>query len=248
MTVASVESSGHGADFGFEQAIEAIAAESRRLAEVVGVVRPRGPRPLRPEWSVRDLAHHIGEVQWYWGENVRAQNAEERSGGRAHGAPRGQRPAGLAGMVHLLVARARCATRAPTRPAGPGGREPHTAGAVGRHQAQEVAVHRWDAEGVAGAGAPLQADLADDGVPEFMEIMVGLRPRLVARRGDADGHRHRGELACRPDAAPRPGHRSSRAPASDLVLMLYRRLPVPDADVEGDPMLVAALLSLADTS
>jgi len=31
------------------------------------------------------------------------------------------------------------------------------------------------------------------------------------------------------------------------VLMLYRRLPVPDAAVEGDPILVAALLSLADT-
>jgi len=30
--------------------------------------------------------------------------------------------------------------------------------------------------------------------------------------------------------------------------MLYRRLPVPDVAVEGDPVLVAALLSLADTS
>ena len=36
--------------------------------------------PSTPEWTVRDLAHHIGEVQWYWGENVRAQNAGERSG------------------------------------------------------------------------------------------------------------------------------------------------------------------------
>ena len=30
--------------------------------------------------------------------------------------------------------------------------------------------------------------------------------------------------------------------------MLYRRLPVPDVAVQGDPMLMAALLSLADTS
>ena len=29
--------------------------------------------------------------------------------------------------------------------------------------------------------------------------------------------------------------------------MLYRRLPVPDSDVVGDPLLVASLLSLADT-
>jgi len=39
-----------------------------------------------------------------------------------------------------------------------------------------------------------------------------------------------------------------KATASDLVLMLYRRLPVPDADVVGDPLLVASLLSLADTT
>ena len=36
--------------------------------------------------------------------------------------------------------------------------------------------------------------------------------------------------------------------ASDLVLMLYRRLPVSNGIVEGDPLLVASLLSLADTT
>jgi MDMPI C-terminal domain len=50
------------------------------------------------------------------------------------------------------------------------------------------------------------------------------------------------------DGAARSGRESElRATASDLVLMLYRRLPVPDVDVVGDPVLVAALLSLADT-
>jgi hypothetical protein len=39
-----------------------------------------------------------------------------------------------------------------------------------------------------------------------------------------------------------------QATASELVLMLWRRLPVPDDDVVGDPVLVASLLSLADTS
>ena len=88
--------------------------------------------------------------------------------------------------------------------------EPHTAGAVGRHQAQEVSVHRWDAEGVTGASAPLHPGLADDGVPEFIEIMVGLRPGLPARRRHADRHRHRGELAGRRHRrrGARPGPRS----------------------------------------
>ena len=51
--------------------------------------------------------------------------------------------------------------------------EPRTAGAVGRHQAQEVSVHRWDAEGVAGTSSPLHPGLADDGVPEFMRSWWG---------------------------------------------------------------------------
>ena len=31
--------------------------------------------PSTPKWSVRDLAHHIGEEQWYWGQNVAAKDA-----------------------------------------------------------------------------------------------------------------------------------------------------------------------------
>ena len=34
-------------------------------------------------------------------------------------------------------------------------------------------MHRWDAEGVTGASQPLHEGLAEDGVPEFIEIMVG---------------------------------------------------------------------------
>ncbi len=53
----------------------------------------------------------------------------------------------------------------------------------------------------------------------------------------------------RAEGGAAPGRTAElRATESDLVLMLYRRLPVPDADVVGDPMLVAALLALADTS
>ncbi len=58
---------GGGSGFGFARAIETIAADSRRLAEVVGSSDLEARVPSCPKWSVRDLAHHIGEVQWYWG-------------------------------------------------------------------------------------------------------------------------------------------------------------------------------------
>ena len=107
--------------------------------------------------------------------------------------------------------------------------EPHTAGAVGRHQAQEVSVHRWDAEGVTGASAPLHPGLADDGVPEFIEIMVGADlaslPGAVTLTATDTGASWRvaGDGAAAAGGSARVSE--LRASASDLVLMLYRRLP-----------------------
>jgi hypothetical protein len=76
--------------------------------------------------------------------------------------------------------------------------------------------------------------------------MIG--PDVVALRGLVTLHAidTGGTWRVGPDAASRRAQLN--ATASDLVLMLYRRLPVPDADVDGDPMLVASLLALADTS
>ena len=98
-----------------------------------------------------------------------------------------------------------------------------------------------------GSSAPLSPELATDGVPEFIDVMVGpdvsaLRGAVTLRAVDTGGSWRVG-----PDAAS-AGTAELNATVSDLVLMLYRRLPVPDADVDGDPMLVASLLSLADTS
>jgi hypothetical protein len=198
---------------------------------------------------VRDLAHHIGEVQWYWGENVRAQNPDERSGAELTAFPEdSDLLAWLGWCTYSLTGALR--EVGPDAPCWAWWPEPHTAGAVGRHQAQEASVHRWDAEGVTGSAAPLHAGLAEDGVPEFIEIMVGTDlaslPGAVTLTATDTGASWR--VAGTP-AGGGSGTRTSelRASASDLVLMLYRRLPVPDDAVVGDPILVAALLSLADT-
>ena len=67
--------------FGFDAAVDAIAEDSRRLSDAVASSDLDTRVPSCPEWSLRDLAHHIGVVQWYWGANVRAADAAERSGG-----------------------------------------------------------------------------------------------------------------------------------------------------------------------
>jgi uncharacterized protein (TIGR03083 family) len=245
VTVTDVEEYEH---FGFGDRLEIIAAESRRLADIVAALDLEARVPTTPEWTVRDLAHHIGEVQWYWAENVRAQNASERSGASLTAFPEDSDLLAWLGWCtySLLGALREVGADAPCWAWWP---EPHTAGAVGRHQAQEVSVHRWDAEGVTGSSAPLHPGLADDGVPEFIEIMVGADlsslPGAVTLSATDTGASWRVAGAGVGPSASRVSE--LRASASDLVLMLYRRLPVPDSAVEGDPILVAALLSLADT-
>ncbi len=258
--MSAVEEAGGGSDgggaagdvgFGFAQMLESIAAESRLLAEAVAGLDLEARVPTTPKWSVRDLAHHIGEVQWYWGQNVAAKDADTRSGGDLTAFPEDvDLLAWLGWCTYTLLGALREA--GPDAPCWVWWPEPRTAGAVARHQAQEISVHRWDAEGVAGPGvaAPLASALATDGVPEFMEIMVGadmsdLPGTVTLTATDTGGS---WQFSGSADVA-RPARTSElRATASDLVLMLYRRLPVPDTTVVGDPVLVAALLSLADTS
>jgi len=233
--------------FGFDDAVDAIAEDSRRLSEVVADSDLELRVPSCPEWSVRDLAHHIGAVQWYWGTNVRAANADERAGGE---------PTPVPGDRDLLAWLGWCAfglldalrQAGPDAPCWTWWGEPRTAAAVGRHQAQEVAVHCWDAELAAGSAGSLRSELAGDGVPEFIQIMVGadvaaLSGTVTLTATDTGASWQVGQGA--DSSATRVAE--LRATASDLVLMLYRRLPVPDAAVVGDPMLVAAFLSLADT-
>ena len=243
---------GGDGDFGFERMLEAIASESRRLSDVAAATDLETRVPSCPEWSVRDLAHHIGVGQWYWGQNVAAENADERSGTELTALPDDRDLlAWLGWCTYTLLGALRQAGS--DAPCWTWWSEPRTSGAVARHQAQEVAVHRWDAELAAGEVAPLPAALSEDGVPEFVDIMVGpdaasLPGVVTLTATDAGASWRVGAVTGDGDAAAaRIRSAELRATASDLVLMLYRRLPVPDADVVGDPLLVASLLSLADT-
>jgi uncharacterized protein (TIGR03083 family) len=241
-----------GGGFGFDDAVDAIAAQSRLLTDVVTSSDLDVRVPTTPKWALRDLAHHIGTVQWYWSQNVRAKNPDERSGGSLTELPvDSDLTAWLGWCTYGLLSALREA--GPDAPCWAWWDEPtpHTAGAVARHQAQEAAVHRWDAQGSVGSSTPLPPALATDGVPEFIEVMVGtditaLRGAITLRALDTGASWQVGTGA---DSGGETSARTAElhATASDLVLMLYRRLPVPDVDVDGDPILVASLLSLADT-
>ncbi|CAA9246423.1 MAG: hypothetical protein AVDCRST_MAG50-2012 [uncultured Acidimicrobiales bacterium] len=223
-------------------AIEVESALIHRQASDGGLA---SPVPSCPGWTLRDLVVHVGTVQRFWAENVRAATpGEQWSGDRVS-------PSSEAGLSRwsqegtaLLVAALREAGEA--SPCWTWWGEPRMAGAVARHQVQEASVHRWDAQCTSGRPDALDPVVAEDGVSEFLEIMLGSASTklggVVALVASDTGRDWRVGAGNGEPAA------TLRATASDLVLLLYRRVRAADvALIDGDPSLVEALLGAAAT-
>lgn len=118
-----------------------------------------------------------------------------------------------------------------------------------RRRAQETAIHRWDVAGAAGAASPIDRDLALDGIDEVFELFV---PRLGDRlAGDGRSlHLHATDDGL-PDGAGEwtivftaegptcerghaKGDAAARGSASDLLLLLWNRVPPSRLEVFGD--------------
>ncbi|MFG3152502.1 maleylpyruvate isomerase family mycothiol-dependent enzyme [Streptomyces sp. NPDC048219] len=215
--------------------------------------------PTCPEWTLFDLARHIGEGRRDWAATVAAGPAPEKSA--AEGAPAVPRerealPAWLAESTeHLLDA---------LREAGPergcwtwwgASQSPRTCGAVARHQLQQIAVHTYDAQVTVGAPEPLPDEVALDGVEEFLFTCVattGAWPHeptafdFHATEGRSwrltvDGDGARAARVSAPGATPVAAGEgpdaagvSVRGTASDLVLFVYDRIPADSLRIEGD--------------
>jgi uncharacterized protein (TIGR03083 family) len=131
-----------------------------------------------------------------------------------------------------------------------------------RRQAQEIAVHRWDAEdGVTPGGAtPVDPELAADGIDEWLGLFV---PRFLVDKGSgtppelvgATLHIHCTDTAgewlltltaegCEVEPIHAKGDAALRGPASDLLLAVWHRKPLAEVDVVGDADRAEAILDL----
>lgn len=134
--------------------------------------------PTCPEWTLRDLTQHLSEVHRFWAGVVLAGPATapppEPASDGVETAPRAPREreellAWSAASTQLLLDA--------LREVGPDrgcwtwwgeSQSPQTAGAVARHQLQEIMVHTYDAEITVGTPQPLPDEAALDGVDEFL--------------------------------------------------------------------------------
>lgn len=118
-----------------------------------------------------------------------------------------------------------------------------------RRQSHETSVHRWDAEHALGSPTPLEADLAVDGIDEFLELLA---PRTKPRGTGESIHLHAtdadGEWLVRltPEALEverghAKGDAAVKGTASDLLLWAWGRVPTdsPSLEIHGDPAVAA---------
>ena len=247
-----------------------IESSTETLAGLVDGADLTRPVPTCPDWTLRQLAPHVGRAPRWAGPIASTRSAEfnpvrQVPDGRCPADPGKHAPWLRAGAARLIDA----VQEAGSDPVWAFGTQRRPASFWARRMAHETAVHRADAELAAGREPVIAADLAADGIDEWLSFMSGASvlgspapdPRLAALPDGAVLHVHAtddgladgaGEWLVRRDGdeiTVEHGHGHGdvalRGPAGRLWLVLVRRLPPDDPQVQvlGDRALLTAWLA-----
>ena len=197
--------------------------------------------PSCPGWTNADLVAHLSEVHYFWAAVVTDRVTGWAQVSRAERAPDAEllsRYDETFARVMEVLAATDPATQVWTWS------EQQDAAFVIRRMAQETAIHCWDAALTAGRQVSVDAQLASDGIDEFLQhflpnVAVGAEPvagSVHIHCGDTPG-----EWTIRPAAEGyditrehAKGDCALRGDASNLLLVLWRRLGPGAIDVVGD--------------
>ena len=224
--------------------IEAVARESAALADALAA----GPRDARvpscPDWSVADLAEHVGRFTGFW-THVLCEGTGRPKPAAPDPPPEGDLGDWYRALSGHLVEELRATP--PDIEVWTWKDDEHTPAFVARRAAHELAVHRVDAQLARGSHTPVEAALAADGIDEAL-MLAGVAPV----RGDGQTlHLHGTDrddewlLTLAPsglqvERAHGKADLALRGAVSDLELLLYHRPPVAAVEHLGDDAVLAA--------
>jgi uncharacterized protein (TIGR03083 family) len=228
-----------------DQQVDAIRTEGGRFWDAIAAADLEARVPSCPDWTIKDLAKHLTAVHTGWAEIVEHPADDPTEAFTAGAATREKATTtdeivalGREQMNWMLDVFAWADPRQRTWTWA----SQQDVAFVTRHQVQEAAIHRWDAQRATGAPVdPIAPDVAADSIDEFLELS---RPAATQGAPDLPGTVHLhctdvdGEWFVHPDgrveAIHAKGDVALRGPASDLLLALYSRIPVDALDVVGD--------------
>jgi uncharacterized protein (TIGR03083 family) len=235
-----------------------VATEIAQFATAVTGVNPDTRVPSCPDWTVTDLVEHLGLVHRWAEHQVRVLTPERiASADMGLDSPDGPAdwPRWLRTGGERLVATLRASD--PAAPMWAWGLE-QTAGFWARRMVHETTVHRADAALATDAPYDVPAPVAVDGVDELFDNLppaVRFAPNVAQLRGNGETLRLETtdlpatwHLALHDDGfawshTDVPADVTVRAPARELLLLVYGRLAPDEVDVDGDGALLRRWLA-----
>src|SRR3954451_20317259 len=200
--------------------------------------------PGCPDWRLADLVRHGAEMQRFWAWMVRSR-ATDPSG---YPKPPKHPDDELLGWLDAQHAELEAALAG----ADPAERvwtwaSQQDVAFVLRRQVHEAVVHTVDVEQVLGDVRPIPTAIGLDGLDEWLEVMV---PGALPEGSPAGAHPvvfHAVDAAA--DRTLFPGTRpfpiaALTGTAGDLLLTVWRRLPLEVLTVDGDGLQAAAMIGL----
>lgn len=209
------------------------------------------PIPSCPDWDIAELLAHMGRV-YRWAAACVEANAPVSPHDLPSPPARDERVAWVEdGATRILEVLDRPADD-PAWTWSPDG----TVGFWQRRQAHETAIHRVDAELASGPPTPVPRELAVDGIDEWLELLpnrfgappvTGAGETVHVHCTDGDGE---WLLRLTPDgleveAIHAKGDVAVRGPASDLLLVLLRRVAPDHVEIIGDRAVLDGFLAQA---
>ncbi|MGH3290358.1 MAG: maleylpyruvate isomerase family mycothiol-dependent enzyme [Trebonia sp.] len=241
----------------------ALTGQNRMLGELLRDADWSVPAPTCPGWTLLQLLRHVGRGD-RWAAQIITDRADTSLDPRL--VSDGKPPAEVPGAIRWLSRGPQILLTA-VEAAGPGTEVSTFAGPKAaawwtRRRLHEATVHRADAAIALGAPYELPAELAADGISEWLERLadeqaLGREPSLPAgasltlRATDEALTENTWTVLGRPQGVhwhgqPANADLALAGPATDLLLALVRRRPVEDTGIsmQGDTALWRPWLAL----